>query len=313
MPEVPMQCPGCKHLIAEPDARFCPHCGQSLADTLCCAYCGNYIAPGAKYCSHCGRGTDSEAEREQTNHHLVRLGISETDWQPIPVGNYCMGSPGSEKNRFDNEAQHDTTIAAFEILKSPVTFAMYDAYCTQEALPKPDDETWGRENRPVIHVSYWDAVQYAIWLQKQTGWLIRLPTEAEWEYACRAGTTTPFWTGSSIAPDQANYNSHYSYDGSAISTPPNKTTPVDKYPANPWGLNDMHGNVWEWCASLYDESYSGLELSDATADVTNHHPRVVRGGSWYNLPGALRSASRNQLAPDYSHYRVGFRLVREVN
>ncbi|MES9959904.1 MAG: SUMF1/EgtB/PvdO family nonheme iron enzyme [Sedimenticola sp.] len=311
MPDAPTQCPGCKQPITEPDALFCSHCGCRLQGDQCCTYCGHLLPPEAKFCSYCGRATDQLTAQEQETQHLLKIGISESDWQSIPVGIYTMGSPQSEAERFDCEHQHDVSLAAFEILKTPVTFDMYDAYCTQDAVQQPDDESWGRGDRPVIHVSYWDAVQYCIWLQKQTGWLVRLPTEAEWEYACRAGTTTPFSTGDTISPQQANYNCHYHYGDAPTADPVQKTTPVFQYPGNPWGLQDMHGNVWEWCASLYDEDYAGLELKDASYDVNNHHPRVVRGGSWYNLPGALRCASRNQLPPDYSHYRVGFRLVRE--
>ncbi len=251
-------------------------------------------------------------KEKQRQIQLLKYGIKESDWVVICEGDFRMGSPHSELDRFSNESPHKVEIARFELLKTPVTFEMFDIFCDEVRHSKPPDETWGRDNHPVINVSYWSAMEYCYWLSKRTGETIRLPTEAEWEFACRAGTTTPFWTGETITTEQANFDGNYTYGGSTKGVSLGKTSPVGNYPANPWGLHDMHGNVWEWCASVFGEKYGGLELKDAGDDQDELGERVVRGGSWHNVPGGLRSASRNKLRPNYHYLRVGFRIVRAI-
>ncbi|MCP3662052.1 MAG: SUMF1/EgtB/PvdO family nonheme iron enzyme [Gammaproteobacteria bacterium] len=254
-----------------------------------------------------------QAWRKEAQQNQPSLEISNEDWVLVHGGEYSMGSSRDELDRFDSEQQHQVKINTFEILKTPITFAMYDAYCDAQSLDKPNDESWGRDNRPVINITYWDTVEYARWLKRNTGWHLRLPTEAEWEYACRAGTATPFWTGETISTDQANFNGIYPYGDSPKGISRSMTTPVDQFEPSPLGLYDMHGNVWEWCASEYDDIYNGQERLNASGDSDNLNPRVVRGGSWYNLPSSLRSASRNKLSPNLHFLKVGFRLVREIS
>ncbi len=260
------------------------------------------------------REAEEKREAEETARRqaelLSRLGVSEASWAPIPAGDYLMGSPESEEGRSSNERQHRVQVSAFEMQKTPVTFAMFDAYCEATGKEKPRDEGWGRGDRPVINVTYWDAVDYAEWLSQQTGWNCRLPTEAQWEYACRAGTQTPFWTGETITPEQANYNGNHPYGGGAKGVYRERTTPVDLFRANSWGLHDMHGNVWEWCASEYDEGYTGLEQRDASRDRGNGNRRVLRGGSWIDRALFLRAARRSWLDPGSSFLSGGFRLAR---
>jgi formylglycine-generating enzyme required for sulfatase activity len=251
-------------------------------------------------------------KQERSSLNDINYGFTEDDWVTIPAGSFLMGSPESELDRFSNERRHQVQVDGFQILKTPVTFGMFDLFCDEVRHSKPADETWGREKRPVINVSYWSAMEYCYWLSKRCGCHIRLPTEAEWEYACRADTTTPFWTGEIITTEQANFDGNCTYAGSPKGVALGRTSPVDSYPANPWGLHDMHGNVWEWCASVFDEDYNGLELEDAGDDQDELRERVVRGGSWHNVPGGLRSASRNKLRPNYHYLRVGFRLIREI-
>ncbi len=241
-----------------------------------------------------------------------RYGIGPEDWAAIPAGKFLMGSPEDEEGRSDDddERQHWVKVSAFDLLKTPVTFAMYDRFCEATGRDKPNDMGWGRSDRPVINVSYWDAVDYCEWLSGETGWKIRLPTEAEWEYACRAGTETPFWTGETISTEQANYDGNATYGSGEEGLYRRKTTPVDLFDPNPWGLHDMHGNVWEWCASEYDESYGGLERLDASRDRSNGAYRVLRGGSWDYQPEWLRSASRSKSNPINRKYWWGFRLAR---
>lgn len=327
-----MTCNGCTRQIPAPDALFCPYCGERVQRENSCVACGHPYLPDASFCYHCGTAVSTtpvpnqgkssavavdplvgKEQRGEIYHtREVALGIIYEDWALIHGGKYLMGSPEQELDRFGYERQHPVSVNSFELLKTPVTFAMYDAYCDVHDLEKPKDEGWGRDARPVINVSYWDALGYCSWLRKETGWQIRLPTEAEWEYACRAGTTTPFWTGETISSDQANFDGTFVYGPGEKGIRRRMTTPVDQFPANPWGLHDMHGNVWEWCSSEYEDDYDGLELLSACRARDNHNPRVVRGGSWYNVPGSLRSASRNKLVPEYHFLKVGFRIVREI-
>ena len=150
------------------------------------------------------------------------------DWVVIPAGTFTMGSPEDEASRTEGEKQHSVTVEAFQMSAYPVTFTQYDAFCEATGRVKPGDNGWGHENRPVINVSREDAEAFADWMQ------CSLPTEAQWEYACRAGTTTTYYTGDNISKQQANFGGE-------------KTAPVGSYPPNAWGLYDMAGNVWEWC------------------------------------------------------------------
>lgn len=155
----------------------------------------------------------------------------------IPAGRFLMGPPDSEPNRSNIEGpQHEVIIAQpFALGVYAVTFMEYRHFCEITGRKLPDDNGWGRENRPVINVSWYDAQAYCVWLSEQTNQSYWLPSEAEWEYACRAGTQTPFHTGETINPDQANFARKHA-----------KTLPVGSFAPNTFGLYDMHGNVWEW-------------------------------------------------------------------
>ncbi len=178
----------------------------------------------------------------------------------VPAGSFLMGAPTSEEGRTDDEGpQHTVTIdEPFAVGKYEVTFDEWDA-CVADGgcSEKPHDQGWGRGDRPVINVSSNNAKEYVDWLKKKTGKLYHLPSEAQWEYAARAGTSTPFWTGPTISTDQANYDGSYTYGPGQKGEYRKRTTPVDTFAANPWGLHDMHGNVWEWVEDCWNESYSG--------------------------------------------------------
>jgi formylglycine-generating enzyme required for sulfatase activity len=218
----------------------------------------------------------------------------------IPPGCFLMGSPEDEPGRFPDERPHWVTIErAFAIGRYAVTFAEYDPFVTATGQGPPADEGWGRDLHPVINVNWWEALAYADWLSQQTGHRYRLPTEAEWEYAARAGTATPFHCGEMITPSQARFEEV-------------TTLPVGRFPANAWGLHDIHGNVWEWTCSEYDAAYGGGELECVAADRTAGR-RVLRGGAAReNLPRCLRSSFRVRLPPDSRDSRSGFRVVREL-
>ncbi len=184
------------------------------------------------------------------------------------------------------------------------------------------------DDHPVVLVSWNDAVAYCNWLSKEEGLTLayringnevtwnreangyRLPTEAEWEYACRAGTTTPFSTGTNITTNQANYNGNDPYNGNAEGTYRQKTTAAGSFSPNAWGLYDMHGNVWEWCWDWYDD-YSENSQTDPEGATSGSY-RVNRGGSWYNLGQYVHSAYRGNNTPSGRNHFIGFRLVRSL-
>jgi formylglycine-generating enzyme required for sulfatase activity len=235
----------------------------------------------------------------------------------IPAGSFVMGSPEDEEGRSADEGpQHRVNFSSpFALGRYPVTFAEYDHFCTETGRELPPDQGWGRGRRPVINVSWEDARAYCTWLSEQTGLAYRLPSEAEWEYACRAGTTTPFWTGPTISTEQANYDGNYTYGFGRTGECRKQTTPVDVFEANPWGLHDMHGNVWEWCEDCRNDSYEGAPR-DGSAWLHEHcHFRVLRGGSWNFIPVGLRSAYRGWYDANVRNTPLGsngFRVARTL-
>jgi len=174
------------------------------------------------------------------------------------------------------------------------------------------DNGWGRGNRPVIEVDWNDAQAYVAWLSRKTGERYRLLSEAEWEYVARAGTSTPFYFGNTITPDQANYDGNYTYDGGPKGTYHEKTMPVGSYPRNAFGLYDLHGNVWEWTEDCYQDSYSGAPTDGSARSVSNCSLRVLRGGSWLYNPQLLRSALRVRGDPSSRTDGIGFRVARTL-
>jgi formylglycine-generating enzyme required for sulfatase activity len=172
------------------------------------------------------------------------------------------------------------------------------------------------DREPVVGVSWEDAKAYCAWLAEQTGEPYRLPSEAEWEYACRAETTTPFWTGATISVDLANYDGNFTYGDGKTGVARMKTVPVDDpaFRANPFGLYHMHGNVWEWCEDCWHDDYrqAPADGSAWTSGCAEPPRRVLRGGSWIDHPKILRSASRNGLRPGDRLYDAGFRVARAL-
>jgi formylglycine-generating enzyme required for sulfatase activity len=164
---------------------------------------------------------------------------------------------------------------------------------------------------PVETVSYFDIQEFIGRLEARSGGnRFRLPTEAEWEFACRAGTDSPFSTGATITSEQANFDGLYPYNGGPGGTFRESPVPVGSYPPNPWGFYDLHGNVWEWCEDWYD-AYPEGEVRDPTGPAAGTL-RVIRGGSWYFDANSARSALRYTHAPQDSGFSLGFRLVREA-
>ena len=220
----------------------------------------------------------------------------------IEGGYFRMGSPGSERGRRDDERQHEVYVDAFSIATHEVTFAEYDRFVEAAGQSRPEDEGWGRGQRPVINVSWDDATAYARWLSGETGRRYRLPTEAEWEYAARAGSTTEYPWGNRVGHGRANC------EGCGSRWDDRQTAPVGSFEANMWGVHDTVGNVWEWTCSAYDEGYGGAESGCASGSGGR---RVIRGGSWYDDPRWVRSALRGWGDTDTRLNYLGFRLAQD--
>jgi formylglycine-generating enzyme required for sulfatase activity len=251
----------------------------------------------------------------------------------IKGGTFLMGTPDEEierlvkkfeKEYFRYEApQHQVTVPNFFMGRYQITQSQWKVVA---ALPqvekelKPEPSDFKGDDLPVEQVSWYDAVEFCARLSNHTGRRYSLPTEAQWEYACRAGTTTPFHFGETISGDLANYNASETYANEAKGEHRQKTTPVGQFPPNAFGLYDMHGNVWEWCLDDYHKSYEGAPTDgSAWFDEENDNlsqkqgGAVLRGGSWYGFPDSCRSASRyNDLSRDLSYDGIGFRVVCAV-
>ena len=229
----------------------------------------------------------------------------------VPAGEFIMGSPVNEKGRSINEGpQHSVTIARpFAVSKFDVTFADWDACVSVGGCPREggaNDNGWGRLDRPVINLNWDDAQAYVAWLRKMTGKEYRLLSEAEWEYAARAGTTTAFYWGDEIDKENANCHSCEN-EWSKL-----RTSPVGSFKANPFGLYDMAGNVWQWVQDCWHEDYNGAPTDGFSWATGDCEKRVVRGGSWYYYPADPRSAYRYGDKKDDRNYNTGFRVARNL-
>ena len=308
------------------------------------------------------KGQEVEREKAEASYFTQDLGNDITlEMIAILGGTFTMGSPANEKDSFDDERpQHQVTVPPFFMGKYPVTQAQWRAVASRTDLkvekdldpdpsyfkdpPKPpflrgasdsppfEEGARGgsptRWDRPVERVNWYDAVEFCARLSKLTGREYRLPSEAEWEYACRAGTKTPFHFGETITADLANYNAGYTYADEPKGEYRQKTTPVGQFPPNAFGLYDMHGNVWEWCLDPWHENYQGEPPRDGSVwDEDNNDNRyqnlsistkklltdkrycALRGGSWNYDPDFCRSANRYRNNPDYDDSIIGFRVA----
>ncbi|MBD2562429.1 SUMF1/EgtB/PvdO family nonheme iron enzyme [Nostoc linckia FACHB-391] len=214
---------------------------------------------------------------------------------PIRGGKFLMGSPENEPERIDWESpQHLVTIQPFFMGRYPVTQSQWAVVAGLKKINidlNPEPSHFKGANRPVEQVSWDDAIEFCARLSNKTGKTYRLPSEAEWEYACRAGTTTPFYFGETITTDLANYNGNYTYGAGSKGEYRLQTTDVGKFSPNSFGLFDMHGNIWEWCQDDWHENYNKAP-ADGSPWMSGNDHRLLRGGSWFNIPGSCCSASR---------------------
>ncbi|MGF1526958.1 MAG: SUMF1/EgtB/PvdO family nonheme iron enzyme [Candidatus Competibacterales bacterium] len=255
-------------------------------------------------------GGSVEAMQARQRQTALGLGFAEVIFhdQPegppmaiIPPGTFTMGS----RHRGDGDNRpHGVQISQpLAVGVYTLTFAEYDRFCNATGQRPPEDQGWGRGQRPVIGISWDDAKAYARWLGEQTGRPYRLLTEAEWEYACRAGAWRPYWWGNGISFERACY-------GGMDPAQSRHTLPVDAFSPNPWGLYQMHGNVWEWCEDVYRKDISVGDVQvDPLYDVGSSW-RVCRGGGWYSAAGDLRASRRYSWSPTGRRTSLGMRLAR---
>jgi formylglycine-generating enzyme required for sulfatase activity len=264
-----------------------------------------------------------QRQRRSAQYFKENLGSNlDLEMVLVPGGSFLMGSSSEEPERYDSESpQHLVTVPPCFMGRYPVTQAQWQAVANFPQVNRtldPNPSYFKGKTLPVEQVSWSEAVEFCDRLSRfvesrlshQTTRTYRLPTEAEWEYACRAGTTTPFHFGETITADLANYNSSVVYGRGIASPSKGQTTPVDQFgSANAFGLCDMHGNVWEWCLDHWHKNYKGAP-TDGSAWLSNSKNAnyVVRGGSWLYLPRNCRSACRIDVSDD-RYSLIGFRVV----
>ena len=260
----------------------------------------------------------------------------------IPAGSFLMGSPASEVGHHADEGpQHEVKLESFWLGRTPITQAQWREVAGWEPINGqepwlhkldpdpvsnlPEANRFLGDQRPVVNVNWFEAMEFCYRLSQRSGKTYTLPSESQWEYACRAGTTTPFSYGETLSAELANYDANATYGRGRRGKSRGQTTLVGSFAANAWGLHDMHGNVWEWCADHWHSSYAlgpqeapadGSPWLDATeadkarmkGERADERSRVLRGGSWGFDPVDCRSASRSDHLPAYAYDDFGFRV-----
>ena len=256
-----------------------------------------------------------ERQRRTTKYYSEDLGNGiSLDMVLIPEGEFVMGAPETELDSSNSERpQHKVSVPTFFMGRYPVTQEQWQAVAAMPQVNrelKSDPSRFKGDKRPVERVNWYEAVEFCDRLSKHTGREYRLPSEAEWEYACRAGTTTPFHFGATITSALANYRETETYGEGPKGEYRQETTSVNKFGiANDFGLCDMHGNVWEWCEDDWHSNYENAP-KDGTAWLTEKSSnKVRRGGSWNHIPDLCRSAARGVNNPEVATYDIGFRVV----
>ena len=251
------------------------------------------------------RGNITNRQRRQAQFISENLGSGAIlDMIAIPGDRFVMGSPYKEAKRRDSEGpQHKVNISPFFMGKYEVTQAQW------EAVMGNNPASFKGAKHPVENVNWDEAVEFCRKLSQKTGKSYRLPSEAEWEYACRAGTKTPFYFGDTITPDLVNYDGNNPYGSAPKGLYRQQTTEVGSFRPNPFGLYDMHGNVWEWCSDKWHDNYNGAPTDGSSWETGTNDRRVRRGGSWHYSAVGCRSADHNWNSAGYRYSDIGFRVA----
>lgn len=290
-----------------------------------------------------GNRTQVQVAEPEPEHIASKLHLSpgtifrdvDEPWCPemvvIPPGVFDMGSPVDEVERRDSEGpQHQVKIEQpFTIGRFPVTRGEFEAFAKETGHESKGANVWRDsewtfdksadwrspgfaqdDDHPVVCVGQNDTLAYLAWLSGKTGKRYVLPSEAMWEYACRAGSTTPFWVGSTISVDKANYNGIFPYGTVGVGEFRKSTTEIGSFSANPFGLHDMHGNVWEWCADHWHQTYEGAPTDNLPWLENENARHVIRGGSWTSGARRVRAAVRSARDPSFRGSHLGFRCAR---
>ncbi len=262
------------------------------------------------------QGQQLENLTKQASSYRENLGDGvKLDMIAIPAGTFQMGSPPEEEKREESESPlHQVQIKAFYMSRVTITQVQWRAVAELPQVERslhPEPANVKSNNQPIECVSWYDAVEFCARLSNSTGRAYRLPTEAEWEYACRAGTQTPFHFGPTIRPDLANYDGNHPYGNGPQGQYREQTTPSGSFEfANDFGLYDMHGNVWEWCADPWHDNYQGAPSDGSAWEIGgDNRLRVLRGGSWDFNPSYCRSAQRARYAADLRYFNISFRIA----
>lgn len=262
--------------------------------------------------------TTANTRTIETSHIVWQEPLTNQQFIWIPAGCFQMGQSPQEKQKLINDAgelkyrdfyadetpKHKVCLDGFWMARQEISQRQWINLMASK--PFSTDIV---DDRPATNISWLMAMDFITVLNGISDEIFRLPSEAEMEYGARAGTNTPFHTGKTISTDQANYNGLYRYDTGERGAYLEQTTPVRNYPANKFGLFDMHGNVWEWCADWYDKDYYQKSPTDKPQGPVTGKKKVMRGGSWFTAPRSIRSANRRGIEPDVAMEDAGFRLV----
>lgn len=264
--------------------------------------------------------SETTANFPSSDNHLIlwQEPLTNQEFVWLPAGCFQMGQPPQEKQKLQNDAgelkyrdfyadenpQHKVCLDGFWMARQEVSQRQWiNLMASKPFSPNIID------GHPATNISWLMAKKFITVLNGISAETFRLPTEAEMEYGTRAGTSTPFYTGQTISTDQANYNGTYTYDNAERGAYREQTTPSRSYPANTFGLFDLHGNAWEWCSDWYDKDYYRKSPIYKPQGPTTGKKKVMRGGSWFTAPRSIRSANRRGIEPDIAMADAGFRLV----